>query len=108
MALAAPIDELDAELERGLGGADEVGLVEAEPAIELLDGRDGRFADTDGADLFRFHQLDREAVPERIAQPGRRHPSRRAAADDQDRADRIECRRRLNFPHYSLAPANNR
>ena len=67
MALAAPVDELDPELERGLGGADEVGLLEAERPIELLDGGDGRFADTDGADLFRFHQLDRDAVPERIA-----------------------------------------
>lgn len=49
-----PVDEFDAELERGVGLADKFILVDAEHLVEQDDRRNGRFADPHGADLFRF------------------------------------------------------
>ncbi len=103
VALAAPVDELDPELEGGLGGPDEFGLVEAERMVEPAQRGNGGFADADGADLIRFDQLDPKALLERIAHPRRRHPASRAAANDQHRPDRIRSRSIVvAHPVYSL------
>src|SRR5690606_27708689 len=51
LTLRAPVDELDAELERRLGAAHEVELVDAEHGVEAANRRQRRLADTDGADL---------------------------------------------------------
>ena len=55
-----PVDELDAEFEARLRGADEFGLVDAERAVEFEDGRDRGLADADGADLLGLDELDGE------------------------------------------------
>ncbi len=49
---AVPVAELDPQLERGLGAAHEVGLVQAELGVEIADMREGGLAHADGADLF--------------------------------------------------------
>jgi hypothetical protein len=55
LAQAAPVHELDAELEAALGLAHEVRFVDADHLVEALDHRDGRLADADDADLVRLH-----------------------------------------------------
>jgi hypothetical protein len=50
VADATPIDELDPQLERRGRAADEVVLVDPEQPIEILQVRDGRFADADRPD----------------------------------------------------------
>ena len=44
-----PVNELDAELERRIGLADELVLFDSKEAVELLDRRDGGLADADRA-----------------------------------------------------------
>jgi hypothetical protein len=86
----APVDELDAELERALGRGDELVLVDAEHPVESDQRRDGRLADADGADLLGFDQRDLgDAVVEEAREGRRGHPAGGAAADDDDIADRM-------------------
>jgi hypothetical protein len=84
MTNAEPVDELDAELEAAVGGAQEFGLVDAEPDEEIMDLRDRRLADADGADLVGFDQRDRGAVTEETSKGRRRHPASGAAAGNHD------------------------
>jgi hypothetical protein len=51
VADAAPVLELDAQLEGGLRLAHELIFVDAEHLVEQLDHRDGRFSHADGADI---------------------------------------------------------
>ncbi len=87
-AIAVPVDEFDAELERRLGMPDQVGLVDTGQVVEPVDRRNGRFADADGADLVRFDELDIELMGD-IDLGERRdgHPAGGAAADDNDFAN---------------------
>jgi hypothetical protein len=85
----APVDELDAELERTLRARDEIVLVDAEHLVEGRDRRDGRLADADGTDRLALDQADARAVPDEFRQGGRRHPASGAAADDHDVADAV-------------------
>src|SRR5689334_4796034 len=58
MTDAFPIHVLDRKLDRPLGLADEIVLIETEIAIEFLDRRDGRLADDYGPDFLRFDKHD--------------------------------------------------
>ena len=84
VADGAPVDELDTQLERALGGADELVLVDFQGRVEVLDVRNRRFTHTDGADFVRFDQLDPVLIAEQFGQRRRRHPACRAASDDDD------------------------
>ena len=82
VALATPVLEVDAELEGGLRGLNEIPLVDAENLVEELQGRDGRFADTHGADFVRLDQRDALGALHGMRQRGRGHPAGRAASND--------------------------
>ena len=53
-----PVDELDAELERRIRMAHEIGFVEAEAPVEVVYGGNRGFADTDSSDRLRFDEPD--------------------------------------------------
>ncbi|EGF91605.1 hypothetical protein ABI_30220 [Asticcacaulis biprosthecium C19] len=88
MSHPAPVDELDTQLETGIGLADELILVEAEQVIVHPDHRDGGFTDPDRADLFRFDQGDGVVLRTQDArEAGGRHPAGRTATDNDDVSD---------------------
>src|SRR3954470_12813124 len=85
IAEARPIDELDAQLERGLGARHELALVDADASVEEADVRQRGLADPDDADLARLDEPDvalRRPVDGRECRGG--HPPGRTAADDHD------------------------
>ncbi len=94
LAGRAPVDELDAELERALGRGDELVLVDPEHVVVGDERRNRRLADPDGADLVRLDEVDPDAPVEQSGEGGRGHPPRRAAADDHDVADIVLVHRR--------------
>src|SRR2546423_10146695 len=53
-----PVDELDAELERGLSPPHEIEFVDSEDLVEVHDDGDRRLAHTDRADLLGFDELN--------------------------------------------------
>jgi hypothetical protein len=89
-ARLAPAGKANAQLAAGLGRRHHLGVGHAELGVEAPDGRDGRLADTDRADLGRLHHGDADAgVAQVLDQGGCRHPAGRASADDHDVADRV-------------------
>src|SRR6185503_16844803 len=87
---ARPVHELDAELERALGLADEIVLVEAEHRVEGVDGRNGGLAHADAAYLLGLYQTDAARTrTKRARKCRRRHPAGRTAADDDDLANTV-------------------
>ena len=88
VAAPAPVDELDPELERCVGGGKELVLVNSEQPVELDDRRDRRLADADRADVARLDQRDSDLLcGEHSAQRSRAHPAGGAATADDDAAD---------------------
>jgi len=87
MAEARPVFEFDAQLERRLGLAHEIVLVDAERAVEDAQLRDRGFADADRADFFGLNQADfailvLQEAPQRCG----RHPAGGAPANNHDPA----------------------
>ncbi len=56
-AQPARVAKLDPQLERGIRGAQELGLVNAHRLVKVADHGKGGFADADNADLLRFDQF---------------------------------------------------
>src|SRR5262249_17362226 len=87
-------DELDAELVGGVGGLDELRLVDAEPLDERDERRHRRFANADRAEFLGLDQLDfTHPALEVLAQHGRGQPPRGATTHDHDLRQR---------PHYQF------
>ncbi len=85
IANIAPIDKLDAELECGIGARHELLFLESDPPIEIVNGRDCRFADPDGTDLVRLDQLNATKSPgQHTRQRSSGHPASGATTDDDD------------------------
>ncbi len=98
VANAAPIPVADAELDGGVGLAEEFQLVEAELAQHLAEDGGRALADADGREFRGFHDVDRgraAGVAEALLQEERRQPAGGAAADDDDA--------RQPVGHYSAA-----
>ena len=85
VAEARPVDELDAELERGLGLGHELALVDADALVEEADVRHRRLAHADDADLARLDEPDPALRwPEHRGESGGRHPAGGTTTDDDD------------------------
>ena len=85
VADARPVDELDAQLERGLGLGHELALVDADALVEEADVRQRGLAHADDADLARLDQMDVALFrPEHGSESRGRHPAGGATADDHD------------------------
>jgi hypothetical protein len=79
-----PVAEADAELVGAVGGAQELGFVDADDLVVLADGREGGLADADDADVLGLDDLDAGAAFQPGDQGGGRHPAGAAAADNDD------------------------
>ena len=88
----APVHELDAELERAHGLADERALVQVQRGVVELDHRDRRLAHADDADLLGLHEPDRIRWVQYLRQRRRGHPPGSATADDHDLMDAVRRR----------------
>src|SRR3982751_7122145 len=84
MAGAEPLGEFDAELERRVGAAEEIGLVEAKADDQVMDLRDRRFADPDRSDLIGFDERDGGAVAEKANEGCCGNPACSSAAGNDD------------------------
>src|SRR5947209_13675590 len=82
-----PIDppcEFNAKFEGGVGLPQELVLVDPQLMIELEDRRDGRFADPNRSDRFRFDEDDPPSLASKTGKRRRRHPAGGAAAYNYD------------------------
>jgi hypothetical protein len=95
VADGAPVDELDAQLERALGGAHELCFVDTEDGIEGGQMRNAGLADSDNADVVGFDQPDAVVALEDARHGRGGHPARGAAADDHDIPDVLVLHLRL-------------
>jgi hypothetical protein len=68
---SAPIPKLDPQFESRLRLADEIVFVDPKELIERADRRDGRFTDTDSADLGRLNNSDGAIAI--LQNPGKMH-----------------------------------
>ena len=82
-----PPVEADAQLERRLGGAHELRLVDAEQAVVRHERRDRALADADGADRLRFDQRHLHRAPHRARDGGGGHPAGGASPGNDDAAE---------------------
>ena len=81
---AAPVDELDAELEGAAHRADEFDFVDLQRVVERAQVRHGRLAHADRADVFGLDELDGALALERVREAGGRHPAGGPASHDHD------------------------
>jgi len=97
----APAFEADAQLERGLCRGHEFLLADVEQAVEVHEARDRRLAHAHGSDVVRFDELDVDDLAKGARQRRRGHPAGRAAAGDDDAADRAAAVRLVFVVHVS-------
>src|SRR5206468_11985645 len=85
---APPVDELDAELERGVRLADELVFVDSELLVEELDRGNGGLANADGPDLLGLHERDPVTRGSgAFCKRGGGHPPGGSPANDHDVAN---------------------
>src|SRR5258708_20217858 len=75
IAEPAPVDELNAQFERGLGLTDEVVFIDLERLIELPDLRNRGFADANRADVVGFDQANAKIADHPLAHGAPGHPA---------------------------------
>ena len=80
---AAPIDELDAQLERAAYRAHELDFIDLQRVVEGAQVRNGGLTDAHRADVLGLDQVDRERR-QRARERRRRHPAGGSAANDDD------------------------
>src|SRR5205823_5326578 len=83
-APGGPVDELDPQLERGLGRRHPFLLRQAHVLEERLQRIEARLADADRADRLRLHERYRHLRPERAVEVDRTHPPCGPSTDDHD------------------------
>jgi hypothetical protein len=82
---AAPVNEVDAELEGGLRPGHELTLIDSDALIEKADVRQCGFAHSHNPDLARLDELNLDlARLEYGRECGGGHPTGRTAANDYD------------------------
>jgi hypothetical protein len=87
----SPVEELDADLEGSLDGAQHFGFVDLEKAIELDERRDGRFTNANRSDHLGLDDGDCDVASRpQTGQGGRGHPACGSAADNDDMLDRFQ------------------
>ena len=80
-----PVGKLNPQLEAGLGFFNKIFLVNVQRVQQLQEWRNGGFTHTNGADIRRLHQLNRQLFGGKlIAQHRRGNPPGGAAAHDGD------------------------
>src|SRR5687768_11037002 len=84
LAGAAPAIELDGQLDRSVGGLENVEGAESQRIEVTANGGDGGLSDSDRAHGRGFDQRDRDAeAAQSLRERGGRHPARGAATDDE-------------------------
>src|SRR5688572_29893678 len=79
-----PAVELDTELDRALGGAQEIRLIDPQGFVQNQNRRDRRFAHPDRADLLGFDQGDVNRVAENLCDEAGGDPARGATTRYHD------------------------
>ena len=62
LALAAPINEFDAEFEGAIGGFQKFCFINTKHSVEIDHVRDGGFAHTHGSNFIRLDESDSDIV----------------------------------------------
>ena len=86
---ASPVLEFDAEFEGALRGTQELVFINTHARIEAADRWNGRFADTNDANLVRLDQGDVDDTRKHLDQGGGGHPAGSSSTNNDDLANGI-------------------